>query len=700
MKTKILPISTLAALLFCMGNTAKSQNYGKLCSLEMTADANPNPQQIRLNWPLRDDIKSYSLQRKAVGTPNLTVNLPATSTGYTDAAAQSGIAYEYKLVGYPLTAGNPTAYGDVLAGIEAPMVETRGGVLLVIASNVAEPLAPELDTLAADLVGDGWTVDRLTVAETDSPQAVKGHIVSRHAGNPALQSVMLIGHVPVPYSGNINPDGHTDHKGAWPCDGYYGDVVETAAWTDSTVNATGAARAETKNVPGDGKFDQSVFPSAVELSVGRIDFAELPSFAPLAEIDLLRRYFRKNHAFRTGRTTVAHQGLVDDNLSFMKEGLAASSRRAMVAGFGVDGAVDGDFLTHGTPSLLGCGVGYGSYSSIEGVATTSGIAAGSVNTVFNAHFGSYYGDWNTNDNVLRAVIAAEGVSLTSVWSGRPATQFYGMALGQTIGECVQAAMNQGSSAYLHIGYNAKSTHIALMGDPTLRLHPVAPASSPVCEVNGTSATLSWAPPSKPVVGYHIFRSDAGQPFTRRSTALVTGTTFSDTEVSPTTRYLVRSVKLEISASGSYFNGGTGVEAVIVQAQGNADPILAWKQQQFGTNSAVPAISGDFADADADGACNLLEYAMGTSPLHADVAGALKNVHVEGQGAARMLTGELCLCTASSGVRVTVQCSSDLQHWAPAPSPGLITTNGNYATHQVSVPATGDRCFFRVLVERI
>ena len=39
-----------------------------------------------------------------------------------------------------------------------------------------------------------------------------------------IKAVFLFGHIPVPYSGNINPDGHPDHLGAWPADVYYGDV--------------------------------------------------------------------------------------------------------------------------------------------------------------------------------------------------------------------------------------------------------------------------------------------------------------------------------------------------------------------------------------------------------------------------------------------------------------------------------------------
>ena len=50
------------------------------------------------------------------------------------------------------------------------------------------------------------------------------------------------------------------------------------------------------NVPGDGKFDQSLFVD-LELEVGRVDMSNLPSFTS-NEIELTRRYLNKNHQFR------------------------------------------------------------------------------------------------------------------------------------------------------------------------------------------------------------------------------------------------------------------------------------------------------------------------------------------------------------------------------------------------------------------
>ena len=52
---------------------------------------------------------------------------------------------------------------------------------------------------------------------------MKDLIKAQYNADPAnTKAVFLFGHVPVPYSGDIVPDGHyADHQGAWPCDGYY-----------------------------------------------------------------------------------------------------------------------------------------------------------------------------------------------------------------------------------------------------------------------------------------------------------------------------------------------------------------------------------------------------------------------------------------------------------------------------------------------
>src|SRR5439155_18191774 len=158
-----------------------------------------------------------------------------------------------------------------------------------------------------DLVGDGWTVLRADVARTETVPNVKKVIVADYKADPAnVKALFLFGHVPVPYSGNIIPDGHyPDHQGAWPADAYYGDI--DGKWTDSSLNTLIAADPRNRNIPGDGKFDQSTLPSAVELEVGRVDLANLPgrisSKGPASfpsVLELLRRDLNKHHNFSHG----------------------------------------------------------------------------------------------------------------------------------------------------------------------------------------------------------------------------------------------------------------------------------------------------------------------------------------------------------------------------------------------------------------
>src|SRR5207248_1934476 len=154
------------------------------------------------------------------------------------------------------------------------------------------PLATEITRLIKDIEGDGWEVIRHDVLRTGSVTHIKDLIVSDYWLDSAnTKAVFLLGHVPVPYSGNINPDGHGDHLGAWPADCYYADVDGT--WTDNAVNSTTASPPRTQNIPGDGKFDQSIVPSNLELQVGRVDFNNMPSFST-SEQQLLKNYLDKD----------------------------------------------------------------------------------------------------------------------------------------------------------------------------------------------------------------------------------------------------------------------------------------------------------------------------------------------------------------------------------------------------------------------
>ena len=173
-------------------------------------------------------------------------------------------------------------------------------------------------------------------------------------------------------------------------------------------------------------------------------------------------------------------------------------------------------------------------------------------------FGSYFGDWDSQNNFLRAALATTNYTLTSAWVGRPYWQFHHMALGETIGFSTRLSQNN-SSLYSSENHDRRSVHIALMGDPTLRMHVVAPASNLVAVANGSGGVdLSWTASPEPVLGYHVYRAPAAAgPFVRLNSGIINATNYTDPVITQCT-YMVRAVKLEVSGSGSYYNASQGI----------------------------------------------------------------------------------------------------------------------------------------------
>jgi hypothetical protein len=323
----------------------------------------------------------------------------------------------------------------------------------VVDSTHARSLATELARLEDDLVGDGWTVTRIEVKPDDPPPGVKAAIQKAYAADPKrVNSVFLFGHVAVPYSGDIDPDAHPEHRGAWPADVHYGDV--DGAWTDARITSTSGESARNKNVPGDGKFDQVSPPSRVELAVGRVDLAKMPGKLTYdgpptfpSEEALLRQYLDKDHAFRHKLFSPKRRALVRDGFGDMNgEAFAASGWRSFSALVGSSAitalSTPGTFIAtlQSEDYLWAYGCGGGSPSTIAGLGSDGPYQAARTIDVVNADirapfvflFGSWLGDWDSEDNVLRSVLATKTMGLASAWSGRPHWFVHTMALGETI----------------------------------------------------------------------------------------------------------------------------------------------------------------------------------------------------------------------------------------------------------------------------
>ncbi|HEU5124319.1 MAG TPA: fibronectin type III domain-containing protein [Verrucomicrobiae bacterium] len=564
-------------------------------SVQLSATVQTAPAQITLSWP-QDSTgipSSYTLFRRAPGAASWGdgITLPGSQTSFMDRDVTVGTPYEYQIV---KKTPEHTGYGYLYSGIQVSMTENRGKLLLVVDNTYAAELASELTRLQQDIAGDGWTVIRIDVNRSAPVTQVKSLIKAQYDADPAnVKAVFLFGHVPVPYSGNIAPDGHYgEHEGAWPADGYYADM--TGTWTDNKVDVRIALESRNHNIPGDGKFDQSTFPAPLKLMIGRVDLANMPgriSFGGPAtfpnECELLRNYLNKDHNFRNGILAAPERGLVGDYFGVRDgEAFAASGWRNFSTFFGPENVTT--LKTQGTwiPTLSSnaylwaYGCGSGSFTSIGGIGNvgkyddgvTTELVNGNIKAVFTLLYGSWLGDWDSEDNLQRAVLATPDYGLTCAWSGRPHWFMQHMALGKPIGFSALMTQNDAFTGWYKTQRNSCAgwTHIALMGDPTLRMHIIAPPSALAAHVGEQATILNWDAGRERVDGYHVYRgANPNGPFTRVNPALITATTFTDSDPSANQSiYMVRAVKLTTSASGTYFNLSQGTFAPAIYAPQN------------------------------------------------------------------------------------------------------------------------------------
>jgi hypothetical protein len=536
-------------------------------AVQVHATAQTAPPSITLHWPADANASGYNIYRKLKGSSSWSPvgAVTGTDSTFTDLAVAVGDAWEYRLT---KTATGYTGQGYCYAGIELAVQDYFGKVILVVDTTYAAGLATELWRLEEDLWGDGWQVIRIDVDRNDLVPDVKARIQNEWQADPVnVRSVFLFGHVPVPYSGNLNPDGHGDHQGAWPADVYYGEM--DGAWTDQSVNNTTATRPQNDNTIGDGKFDQTTIPGSVELEVGRVDFANMPTFT-VGEETLLRRYLEKDHAWRHKHFTVPDSGVVDDNFGYFGgEAFAANSWRNFPPMIGAHHAYSGDFRLdlNARDHLWAYGCGGGWYQGANGVGSTTDFAGDSLRGVFTMIFGSYHGDWDSDDNFMRAALATKGHILSCAWAGRPNWHFLHMGLGEPIGYSARLTQNN-FNTYI-TGYGARFVHIALMGDPTVRMHQLAPPGNlVVTAVNGgTNHELNWTASVDVVSGYAIYRQDTlGGRYLRIGTVNSGTTIFTDScRMAGDYRYMVRAEELRTGYSGSYHNLSQGVFDTISNA---------------------------------------------------------------------------------------------------------------------------------------
>jgi|GEM_PF-1414484 len=550
-----------------------------------------------------------------------------TPPSYTDTTLVPGQEYEYRMtadLGIPeeFRASSDPAPLTMTAGIQLPAVDAPGHVLLVVDRTLTNnaTYASAIAAVTRDLSAEGWVVVRYGGARHDdatwgnNPPRIaelKNWIAGYRNANPTqTKAVLLFGHLPIPHSGLLSPDGHFYRP--LPADGYYADF--DGAWTDVGQWPLAPGLSE-PNLAGDGIFDQELIPpnaagvAAVELAVGRVDFANMPAFETATpsrgEVDLLLQYANKTRRYRRTQVTLPERAIyggyfssnaVSEAHDLLGQHLARLGTRlgSAVVGTNASGAVKADFFTAGLPAVWGVLGGFaGGYDSIHSrgeVWPYHGITyhetadlvldAAEPPIAFSVIHASWVTEWDAPDHLGRALLSTKNYGYAWSYAGASQIewQYPAMALGKTIGEAWMKTLNDawmwplvsmryqspygaGTRIYLGVPSQGGSVVASLLGDPTLRQAPPAPPGTLTSQVIGQGQLqFTWTPSPEPGATYHVYRADLGigGAWTRLTSSPLTGTSF--TEVSPpagSPSYMVRALVFRQVASGSLTNMSAG-----------------------------------------------------------------------------------------------------------------------------------------------
>ena len=553
-------------------------SFGDSLSIQLEATAIISPPSITLTWPNDINGASFIISRKLKGAASWTAlaTIPGNSAQYMDAVILENTLYDYKVQMNP--SSGLAKFGYLSSGINVRANSNRGIAIVVIENSfIANPVfQASLDLFLIDLEADGWFPKTLFVSKTDLVTTVKSAIVSTYNENPnTTKLLVLLGNIPVPYSGLNNPDGHTNHTGAWPTDTFYADI--NGNWTDNSVNNPGFIAPDTSpsnplnsNIPGDGKYDNDFIPTAVELQVGRIDLSNLPLTMDTEE-RLLIKYLDKLHRFKMNQIVVQNKALIDEgDFTSYPEGFTQNGYKNFSGLVGRNNIVVDDYFTelsYNTSStgtyLWSYGCGGGTYTSSNGIGTSANFVNDSLSSVFTMLFGSYFGDWNYQNAFLRMPLT-QGNTLTNAWAARPNWHFYHMAMGENIGYSTKLTQNTSSLYVTNSVYNFfhNRINVNLMGEPSLRNSYIVPPTSVTISSTGISNTLNWNAGGSEI-GYNIYRrySDSTN-FLKLNNTIVTGTNYIDNALTipGTVYYYVKAVEKKVSPSGSFDNESLGVKS--------------------------------------------------------------------------------------------------------------------------------------------
>lgn len=569
MKTQLpLNLKRISLLVLCVLSFVVS--YSQVAKTQVVQlEAKIINDQITINWPQETYTGTFDIFSRNFGDANFTkvTSLSGSTNKYTEKAGV--VAKEYLVA--KVKSSSTEALGYIFAGNKFEPSLKKGGVILLIDSAYNTAIKNEILTLKQDLENSGWKVLTIYAGRTEKVNAVKSRIQKvMDQTSPRPKTLYIIGHVPVPYSGYFStngdrppPDGHVEgsgnHTGAWPADCYYGDF--DGIWSDNIVNCTTGASTRHHNVPKDGKFDQSISPGLIELEIGRLDMFDMGAFSNDDTL-LTKEYLDRVHSFRMGDLSFVKRALIDNNFTGLN--LASTGYHNLPCFVGLDSVSDTkDYFTEQNNGsyLWSYGCGAGSYNSCSGIGTSTNFATykGTFKNAFTILAGSYFGDYDSKNNLLKASLCAG--SLNVCWGGIPKWYLHHMGLGMNIGYGARLTVNN-ETEYFNGQFNGswRGVFIELLGDPTLTMNHVKPVKNLTATSSKGNVLLNWNK-SADADSYNVYRIDTAKNEIRLARELCgTGSNTVDTFfvddcnwTSGNYIYAVSAVKLETTGSGTYVN---------------------------------------------------------------------------------------------------------------------------------------------------
>lgn len=571
---KIFLTSLLFTFLFI--NLSRSQPKDPIdvfFQMNVNIDSSNSPK-VLLSWEKNLKSQEYIIDGRIIDNPvfyRYYQNYNQSMDNF-EIPIEKGKIYEFTYENYLKT---HSQFGSICAGYDIPLIENRGVLQLLVDSTIYEPLKFEIDRLVKDLIGDGYKliltlVPRAEKFDFEKVQIVKNLVDKEYQKYKSnFKGIFLLGRVPVPYSGFTTFDGHRPgHVGAWGCDGYYAEYGTD--WVDTSSYDNAADSTRQYNFRADGKFDNNFFQTDVDFMFGRVDMYNLPAYSQ-SELELIKRYLDKNHKYKRKLKKYEYKAVIDDQFKMYSiEALASSAwinYSALVGRQNIDTARIRKLLTT-KEYLLSYGCNSGGITSCMFIAYADDFAKQQLNTVFYNLFGSWFGDWDEKNNLLRSIIASEPSSLVALWDGRPFINMFPMAFGLSVGEVMLRSMNYSTEYFNSSKYGHHGIHMNTIGDPTIRLHVVDPPDSLVCKVSidpnskKNKIELSWDKSDDDVVGYNIYMADSlFSDFYRVNQNLIVDNFYTlDTFSFFDKIFQVRAVKKENVVSGNYYNQSIGTFA--------------------------------------------------------------------------------------------------------------------------------------------